>query len=226
MRHFHSGRRLRKRPIDPAQTVKRDLIPIGVAFLVAGVCAYISRFRMKFCIIFAIAAYLILKQVMQRQSPEEKGDPAPGVSRKSLDDAVRKVRNSARDFDRLANDIDKREIVEAVRNISKTLREIAYNFEDDPADIEMSRTFIEKRLGEAVDIVSAYARLSRRSLDERGQSQLLETEDAIRRIDRGFAEHLQRCLSNDLSKLRVDQKMTEYFYPDPERKTPVVESND
>jgi 5-bromo-4-chloroindolyl phosphate hydrolysis protein len=181
---------------------------------------------MKFCIIFAIGAYFILKQVMQRQSPEEKRDPAPGISRKSLDDAVRKVRDTARDFDRLANDIDKREIVEVVRNISKTLREIAYNFEDDPSDIEMSRTFIEKRLGEAVDIVSAYARLSRRSLDDRGQSQLLETEDAIRRIDRGFAEHLQRCLSNDLSKLRVDQKMTEYFYPDPESKTPVVESND
>ncbi len=226
MRRCRKARWFEKEPIDPKQTDRRNHIPVGVGFLVLFACVYFCRFSMRIGVILAVLAYFLLRRVVILPRSDSKAEVSPGISRNTPNEATEKVRNTAREFDQLANEIEKREIVQVVRDIAKNLREIAYDFEDDPSDVEMSRIFVEKRLGEAVEIVSAYARLSRQNLDERGRAQLAETEEAIRRIKRGFHEHLQRCLSNDLTKLRINQKMTEYFYPDRETETPPIKRDE
>ncbi len=196
------------------KTAKREFVLFLISILILFACLFYSPIRGRFCVVLWLVVFFVLRKLFLRNHVDSNAEVAPGVTRRELDEATRTVKDAAKTIDGYAHEIKKREVVVLVRDIGKVIREIARNLQDDPSDIRMSKTFLQRRLPEAIEIIAAYARLSKRSLDDKGVARLVETEEAISRIKRGFHDHLQRCLEDDLSKLRVDNRMTEYFYPD------------
>lgn len=140
--------------------------------------------------------------LIERKPEEEEIFVAGTLTQNNVDEAVRQCKFSAHELRKVSRmtQVDD-ETSESLKRMSHLIDEIAKNYEQDPRDLNHSRSFVNNHLPKMMTLVKSFASLSERTVSEQSQSRLAKIGESLR----GYESHIEviqnACLDNDFKKL-------------------------